>query len=213
MLFPSAIHIESTKSGLGVPVSVGVQNIHLSEKLGAFTGELVVPQVVDFGLKWVLVGHSERRAIFGESDDASGEKARLALAAGLSVVLCIGESLEEREAGHCRQVTVRQLEAVAAVVPAESWGKNIVIAYEPVWAIGTGKTASAEQAQDAHHDIRTWLASKVGDGAAAACRIVYGGSVKAANSAGLAAQPDIDGFLVGGASLKPEFVDIIRSLE
>jgi triosephosphate isomerase len=213
VVFPSAIHIESTQTALSVPVQVGAQDFHSVDKLGAFTGTLVVPQIVDFGLTWVLAGHSERRSVFGDDDATVAEKTRIALANGLKVVLCIGETLEEREAGKCVEVTVRQLETVAAAVPASAWAENIVVAYEPIWAIGTGKVASAEQAQEVHKEIRDWMASKIGADAAAACRIVYGGSVKAANSAGLAVQPDIDGFLVGGASLQAQFVDIIRSLE
>lgn len=213
VIFPSAMHLESTKDALKVDAKIGVQNIHSADKLGAFTGELVVPQVQDMGLEWVMVGHSERRHVFGEGDELVAEKARVALAAGLKVVVCVGEKLDEREAGHCRAVVVRQLDAVAAVVPAESWATSVVIAYEPVWAIGTGKVASAEQAQEAHKDIREWLEAKIGAAASSACRVVYGGSVKPGNCSGLGAQPDIDGFLVGGAALKPEFVDIIRGAQ
>jgi triosephosphate isomerase len=136
-------------------------------------------------------------------------RAQTAIEADISVVLCIGETLAEREAGHTMDVLYRQLAAVAAAVGEPAWAK-VVIAYEPVWAIGTGKVATAEQAQEAHAAIRGWLAANVSAAVAGATRIIYGGSVSAANSAGLIAQADIDGFLVGGASLKPEFVDIIR---
>ena len=157
------------------------------------------------------MGHSERRAIFGESDADSAAKSRSALDAGLSVVFCIGESLAEREAGRTQDVCVRQLAALAGAISAAQWGA-VVVAYEPVWAIGTGKTASAAQAQEVHAALRAWLAKEVGAPVAAATRIVYGGSVTGANAAGLIAEADIDGFLVGGASLKPEFADVIRSV-
>ena len=164
----------------------------------------------DFGLKWVLVGHSERRSIFGETDAATAAKARLALDAGASAIVCIGESLGEREAGATMDVCLRQLGAVADALAPEQWAR-VVIAYEPVWAIGTGKVASKEQAQEVHAALRAWLATRATPAVAAATRIVYGGSVSAANCAALIAEKDIDGFLVGGASLKPEFADIIKS--
>jgi triosephosphate isomerase len=160
----------------------------------------------------VLVGHSERRSIWGESDAQSAAKTAVALEAGLNVVLCAGETLTEREAGRTDEVVSRQLAAVAAAVPAELWAGRIVVAYEPVWAIGTGKVASVEQAQEAHAAIRRWLAASVSPAAAAGTRVIYGGSVTAANCGALATQADIDGFLVGGASLKPEFLDIIRAV-
>ena len=160
----------------------------------------------------MLVGHSERRSIWGESDAASATKTAVALEAGLRVVLCVGESLAEREAGRTDEVVSRQLAAAAAAVPAAAWPASIVIAYEPVWAIGTGKVASVEQAQEAHAAIRAWLAAAVSPAAAAGTRIIYGGSVSGANCGALATQADIDGFLVGGASLKPEFLDIIRAV-
>ncbi len=153
------------------------------------------------------MGHSERRAK-GETDSDVGDKAAYALGKGLNVIACIGETLKEREAGKTNEVLVRQMAGYAAKV--KDWGK-VVIAYEPVWAIGTGKTASSAQAQEVHAMLRGWLAKNVSPAAAAATRIIYGGSVTAANSKDLGSQPDVDGFLVGGASLKAEFIDIINA--
>jgi len=163
------------------------------------------------GLKWVLTGHSERRSIFGEADGATAAKTRLALDAGASAIVCIGESLSEREAGATLPVCFRQLQAVVDALEPALWAR-VVVAYEPVWAIGTGKVATKEQAQEVHAALRAWLAEKVSADVAAATRIVYGGSVSAANCAALIAEKDIDGFLVGGAALKPEFVQIINSV-
>lgn len=164
--------------------------------------------IKDLGLEWVILGHSERRHVFGESDALIAEKTVHALEAGIKVVFCIGEKLEEREAGHTKDVNFRQLQAI--VDKGVSW-ENIVIAYEPVWAIGTGKTASGEQAQEVHEWIRAFLKEKVSPAVADATRIIYGGSVTADNAAELGKKPDIDGFLVGGASLKPDFVKIINA--
>jgi len=158
----------------------------------------------------VLVGHSERRSLFGEADGASAAKAKLAIDAGAGAIFCIGESLAEREAGSTLAVCERQLQAAADVLAAGDWA-SVVVAYEPVWAIGTGKVATKEQAQEVHAALRAWVAAKVSPAAAAALRIVYGGSVNAANCVALISEKDIDGFLVGGAALKPEFLDIIKA--
>jgi triosephosphate isomerase len=182
----------------------------LPQGLGAFTGHVTADVAKDFGLSWVLTGHSEMRSIFGETDAATAQKARAALDVGASAIVCIGESLAEREAGATLEVCVRQLNAVAAALKPEDWAR-VVVAYEPVWAIGTGKVATKEQAQEVHAALRAWVASTVGAEVAAAVRIVYGGSVNAANCKALIAEPDIDGFLVGGAALKPEFADIVKS--
>ncbi len=178
--------------------------------LGAYTGHVTADVVNDFGLGWVLTGHSEMRSIFGETDAATAQKTRAALDVGASAIVCIGESLAEREAGATLEVCVRQLGAVAAALKPEDWAR-VVVAYEPVWAIGTGKVATKEQAQEVHAALRGWVAGAAGAEVAAALRIVYGGSVNAANCKALITEPDIDGFLVGGASLKPEFADIIKS--
>ncbi len=165
----------------------------------------------DFGIPWVLVGHSERRSLWGETDAAVGMKTKITIEGGLKAIVCLGETLTQREAGETLSVVFRQLQAVADVIPAEAWA-SLVVAYEPVWAIGTGKVASKEQAQEVHAALRKWIASTVSAEVAAAVRIVYGGSVTAANSVSLITELDIDGFLVGGASLKPEFADIIKSV-
>ena len=159
-------------------------------------------------ITWTILGHSERRTLLCEKDDFIASKTKVALDGGLGVVLCCGESLEQREAGKTIEVVTRQLSAVAEKV--KDWSK-IVIAYEPIWAIGTGKVATTAQAQEVHAAIREWLAKDVSKDAAEATRIIYGGSVTAANCKDLAKEKDIDGFLVGGASLKPAFVDIINA--
>lgn len=175
---------------------------------GAFTGEVSPALLKDVGATWVILGHSERRQIFGESDELIAEKVVHALAEGLKVIACIGETLQEREAGQTEAVVFRQTKALAAVI--KDWS-NVVLAYEPVWAIGTGKTATPAQAQEVHAALRKWLAENVSAAVSASLRIQYGGSVTAANARELASQGDIDGFLVGGASLKPEFVDIVNA--
>lgn len=177
-------------------------------KSGAFTGEIAPAMLKDVGADWVIIGHSERRAIFGESDELVAEKTAFALAEGLKVIACIGETLQEREAGQTEAVVFRQMKAIAAQV--KDW-TNVVVAYEPVWAIGTGKTASPAQAQEVHAALRKWLVDNVSAAVSASLRIQYGGSVTAANCRELASQGDIDGFLVGGASLKPEFVEIVNA--
>ena len=162
----------------------------------------------DAGITHTLTGHSERRTLYGETDADVGAKTKLAIDAGIVTLACIGELLAEREGGKTKDVNTRQLNAILAAC-GDDWSK-IVIAYEPVWAIGTGKTATPEIAQETHAEIREWLASKVSADAAKTTRILYGGSVTDANAAELIGMPDIDGFLVGGASLKPAF-DVIVS--
>lgn len=188
-------------------VTVSSQNVY-TKASGAFTGEISADQVLDLGGKWTLTGHSERRTIIKESDEFIAEKTKFALDQGLSVILCIGETLEERKANVTLDVCARQLDAVSKIV--SDW-KNIVVAYEPVWAIGTGLAATPQDAQDTHAGIRAHLAKTIGTEQAAAVRILYGGSVNGKNAVEFKEKADVDGFLVGGASLKPEFVDIIRS--
>ncbi len=191
------------------PVAVGAQDCHF-EKEGAFTGEVSPQMLLDAGCGYVIVGHSERRHGLGESDSLVNKKARAALAAGLSVIFCIGELLDEREAGRTEAVLDRQLTAGLAGIPPEHAGK-LVIAYEPVWAIGTGKVATTEQAQEAHAYVRRKIAGMFGEKVAGSLLILYGGSAKPENVAGLLSQPDVDGALVGGASLKPElFLAIVK---
>ncbi|KAK8536130.1 hypothetical protein V6N13_009509 [Hibiscus sabdariffa] len=175
---------------------------------GAFTGEISAEMLVNLSIPWVIIGHSERRALLKESNEFVGDKVAYALSQGLKVIACIGETLEERESGSTMAVVAAQTKAIADKVT--NWD-NVVLAYEPVWAIGTGKVATPAQAQDVHRELRKWLSENVSGAIAESTRIIYGGSVNGANCKELAAQPDVDGFLVGGASLKPEFVDIIKS--
>jgi triosephosphate isomerase len=169
--------------------------------------------LADFGIKWTLTGHSERRVGFGfpgETSHVVGVKTKNAIDNGLSVIACIGEQLADRQAGTTMKVCAEQLAAIKAALKEGDW-KKVVIAYEPVWAIGTGVTATPKQAQDTHAEIRAWLAKEVSSTVASETRIIYGGSATAANCNELYSQTDINGFLVGGASLKAEFVTIINS--
>jgi triosephosphate isomerase len=194
----------------GAAIGVAAQNVHW-ERDGAFTGEISAPMVREAGAQWVIVGHSERRTLFGESDDTVNRKVRAALVATLVPIVCIGETLQEREAGQTLQVLDRQIQAgLDAVTGAEL--ATAVVAYEPVWAIGTGRTATPDQAQDAHAHIRLRLTQWFGVDAASRCRLLYGGSVKPENADALMALPDVDGALVGGASLDAAaFFQIIQS--
>jgi len=208
---PSAIHaqwvVTNLKKGVHTNISVAVQNVHTAAS-GAFTGENSAEIAYDIGCKWAILGHSERRHVFKESDALIGSKVAHCLSGKIGVIACIGELLEEREAGKTMDVVAQQMQAIASNV--NDWSR-VVIAYEPVWAIGTGVVATPEQAQEVHHNLRQWLVDHVSQEVADSTRIIYGGSVTAANCGELAKCPDIDGFLVGGASLKPEFVDIINA--
>jgi len=188
---------------------VAAQNCYVKPS-GAFTGEISPIQLVNAGVPYVILGHSERRTLFHETSVLVAEKTRAALDASLSVILCIGETLQERESGQTTKVVETQLQAAVDVLNEGDWSK-IVVAYEPVWAIGTGKVATSAQAQETHADIRAYLSKAVSSAVAENTRIIYGGSVNAKNCKELATQPDVDGFLVGGASLKPEFVDIVNA--
>jgi triosephosphate isomerase len=195
----------------GSAVAWGGQNLsaHMS---GAYTGEVSGPMLKDYGCTYVIVGHSERRTLYGESDSLVAEKYGAAQAAGLVPILCVGETLQEREANQTEAVVARQLDAVLTRHGVGSL-RNAVIAYEPVWAIGTGKTATPLQAQDVHRFIRGKLAAADRD-VAEAVRILYGGSMKGSNAGQLLAQPDIDGGLIGGASLQAEeFLTICRAAD
>lgn len=202
-----AVYLDYVQSRRPATLQVAAQNCYKVGK-GAFTGEISPEMIKDVGVNWVILGHSERRNVFGETDQLIAEKVGYALQQGVSVIACIGELLEEREAGKTAEVVFRQLAAIAAQV--KDWSK-VVIAYEPVWAIGTGKTATPEQAQEVHEQLRDWLAKNVSAEVSASTRIIYGGSVTGANSEELAKKADIDGFLVGGASLKKEFVQIANA--
>ncbi len=193
----------------GSPIALGAQNL-AKEAPGAYTGEVAAEMLVDSGCKYVIVGHSERRALYGETDQIVAEKFAVAQKAGLKPIFCLGELLEERESGQTETVVGRQLDAVLEHCGVAALGEA-VIAYEPVWAIGTGKTASREQAQEVHAFIRQRIAAQDAS-VAEKVQILYGGSVKAANAAELFSQPDIDGGLIGGASLKAdEFLAICQA--
>lgn len=207
---PPFVYLFQVSSSLGnTPITWGAQNVS-HEAPGAFTGEIATGMLADFRCKYVIIGHSERRHIYGETDDLIAKKWVATQKAGMIPILCVGELLEEREANQTEQVVGRQLEAVLKLTGIGSFNKG-VIAYEPVWAIGTGKTASPQQAQEMHAFIRQQLAQY--DAAIAQkVQILYGGSVKGSNAAELFAMPDIDGGLIGGAALKAEeFITICQA--
>jgi triosephosphate isomerase len=194
----------------GSDVGLGGQNLY-PEKEGAFTGEVSPTMLVDVGCQYVIIGHSERRHKLGETDALINRKVKAALAAGLTAILCVGETLAEREANHTEAVLDTQLTAGLAGITANDLGR-MVIAYEPVWAIGTGRNATPAQAQAAHAFVRQRIGQLCGDGAAQALLIQYGGSVKPDNAVSLLSQPDVDGALVGGASLNADqFLAIVRA--
>ena len=200
----------AVEAAAGSNIGVGAQNIHWAES-GAFTGEISADMLKTSGVKYVIIGHSERRQYFGETDETVNKRARAVIAAGLTAIVCVGETLEEREAGKLNEVIERQMNVGLKDVTAADCAK-LVIAYEPVWAIGTGKTATPDQAQEVHALIRETLARLVGAETAEAVRIQYGGSMKASNAAELLAKKDIDGGLIGGAALKAEdFAGIIAA--
>ena len=203
LVCPPAVYLDSVAQALaGGPIGLGAQTLAEADKAGAYTGEVHGTMLKEMGCTHVIVGHSERRALYGETDAVVAAKFRTAQALGLVPILCLGETLDEREANRTEGVLARQLDAVIALCGVASLA-NSVIAYEPVWAIGTGRTASPAQAQDAHAFLRAQIASRDAR-IAAALRLLYGGSVKADNAATLFAAPDVDGGLIGGASLKAE---------
>nr|AZL94309.1 triosephosphate isomerase [Nephromyces sp. MMRI] len=208
VIFPTFIHIDNAVNTLSANYVVGAQNCSITND-GAFTGEVSAAMLKDIGATWVLCGHSERRQLYGETNEIVADKMAKVLSTGLKAVVCIGETLEERQAGKTLEVCKTQLGAIFAKV--SDWSK-IVIAYEPIWAIGTGVVASPETAQEVHEELRNLLSKEVSAEVASATRIVYGGSVNAANSTDLISKADIDGFLVGGASLKPEFAQIVKNV-
>ncbi|CAL5334194.1 unnamed protein product [Camellia sinensis] len=204
---PPFVFLPVVKNLLRSDFQIAAQNCWV-RKGGAFTGEVSAEMLVNLGIPWVILGHSERRLILNESSEFIGDKVAYALSMGLKVIACVGETLEQRESGSTMAVVAAQTNAIAERI---SHWSNVVIAYEPVWAIGTGKVATPAQAQEVHFELRKWLQDNSGAEVAASTQIIYGGSVNGANCKELAAQPDVDGFLVGGASLKPEFIDIIKS--
>jgi len=207
VIFPSSPLLHCVGKALrGTSIEVGGQDLH-PEETGAFTGDVSAAQLVDAGCKWALCGHSERRRDHGESDELVAAKAEAAVAGGLSALICIGESEAERESGRAFEVLEGQLSGALA-----GRAEPFAIAYEPVWAIGTGKTATPEVAQQTHAFLREALSDLIGPAGGASKRILYGGSVNSENAASLFSKTDIDGFLVGGASLDPgKFSAIIRA--
>jgi len=198
---PPSVYLDAVAAAVkGSPVGLGAQNMYHEPK-GAFTGELSAAMLLDVGCQYVILGHSERRHILGETDEMINRKVLAALDAGLKPIVCVGELLEEREAGRTAEVIRTQFEGSLAGLSDEQMA-GTVIAYEPVWAIGTGKVATPEQAEEVHADLRKLLASRYNDQIAESVVIQYGGSVKPDNAATLLGQPNIDGALVGGASLK-----------
>ena len=196
----------------GTNVKVGAENCHWAES-GAFTGEISAPMLKELGVQYVIIGHSERRQYFGETDETVARRVRAALDSGLEVILCVGETLEQREADITGEIIAIQVKKALAGVTAGEL-RHIIIAYEPVWAIGTGKTATAEQAQEVCEGIRAVIRGIYGARPARAVSILYGGSMNAKNAQELLAQPDIDGGLIGGASLKPvDFATIVKATD
>lgn len=210
-LCPPAVYLESVAEAVaGSAVGLGGQNMY-HEGSGAYTGEISGPMLLDLGCKYVILGHSERRHVFGESDEDVNRKVHAALDLGLTPIVCVGELLQQREAGETKEVIQRQLFGSMAGVSDDQIAR-CVLAYEPVWAIGTGKTATPDQAEEVHSDLRKLLESRYNRELAAEVRILYGGSVKPENAAELLAQPNIDGALVGGASLEIDsFLAIIEA--
>ncbi|KZV88965.1 triose phosphate isomerase, partial [Exidia glandulosa HHB12029] len=206
---PPTLYIIPVHEVLSKNIGIAAQNCYIAAT-GAFTGEISATQLVDASIGYVILGHSERRTIFNETSETIAQKTKVALEAGLTVIYCVGETLAEREAGKTIAVVEEHVAAAVKVLKEDQW-KKVVIAYEPVWAIGTGKVASADQAQEVHKQIRDYLKREVSATVADETRIIYGGSVSAGNCTDLTTRPDIDGFLVGGASLKPEFVNIINT--
>ena len=206
---PPSVYLDAVGQALsGSNVALGAQNMY-HESGGAFTGETSAGMLQDVRCKYVILGHSERRHVLGETDEAINRKVLAALAAGLLPIVCVGETLEQREAGQTQSVVKTQVESSLADLSVDQM-QQIVIAYEPVWAIGTGKVATPEQAEEVHADLRSLVESRYNSAVAGGIRIQYGGSVKPGNAAELLGQPNIDGALVGGASLKvDDFIGII----
>lgn len=211
---PPFVYLPDVEAALaGTGMAWGAQNLCQEPEAGAFTGEISAVMLRDFGCRYVIIGHSERRTLYGEGDALVAQKFDTAVKAGLVPILCVGELLEERERGATEAVIARQLDAVLDAVDAAALFQQAVVAYEPVWAIGTGRTATPAQAQEVHDFIRRRIGGRDKE-AAVALRILYGGSVKGSNAAELFAMADIDGGLIGGASLKAdEFLAICRAAQ
>ena len=216
LVCPPSLYLTAVGEALGTngsaSVALGAQNMHQEAK-GAFTGETSAAMLKDVGAQFVILGHSERRHIFGETNEQINQKTHAALEADLTPIVCVGELLEEREAGNTGQVIRSQFEGSLANVSADQI-ERVVLAYEPVWAIGTGKVASPEQAEEVHADLRKLLTERYNGQIAESIRILYGGSVKPDNAGELLSQPNVDGALVGGASLKADqFMGIVAGLK
>lgn len=204
VICPTFVNIPAAVAAAsGSKIGIGGQNVFWQTKEGAFTGEISGPMLKGVGAEWVIIGHSERRQYFGETDETVLKRTVAALESGLKPIVCVGERLEERESGKTNDVLATQFNGGIAGLSADQFGQ-IAIAYEPVWAIGTGKTATPEIAEDAHKAIRSLVQGKFGGDAGNKIRILYGGSVKPDNAKALMSEPDIDGVLVGGASLEPK---------
>lgn len=212
MIAPTFVNLqEAVKQVKGSPVEVIAQNMHFAEK-GAYTGEISAQMLQSIGVQTVILGHSERREYFNETDESLKKKVDTALAHKMQVVFCIGEKLDERKAGKHFEVVKNQIEKALFHLSPEDW-KHIVLAYEPVWAIGTGETATPQQAQEMHAFIRQTVKDKYGDAVADALPILYGGSCNPSNAKSLFSNPDVDGGLIGGASLKADdFVGVIVAI-
>ncbi len=219
VLCPPNVYIEAVGAAIGIAqgknasrLALGAQNMHELAN-GAFTGEVAAAMLVDCGCRYVILGHSERRTLYAETNATVNAKTKAALAAGLTPIVCVGELLEEREAARTDEVVARQITGSLSGLPAADFTR-IIVAYEPVWAIGTGRVATPQQAQEVHALIRGLLVTMSSADIAGQVRIVYGGSVKPDNANDLASQPDIDGALVGGASLKAEdFLGIAKAFQ
>jgi len=203
---PAILIPAMSKAAEGTNIAIGAENVHWAEK-GAYTGEISCEQLKEYGVKYAIIGHSERRQYFGETDEGVNKRALAALKNGITPIICVGETLEERESGKCESVLLTQLKGALEGVENIA---DVVIAYEPVWAIGTGKTATDEQAEETISYIRKTIGSLFCPVCAGKVRILYGGSMNAGNCKSLMAQPDIDGGLIGGASLKLDFATIVN---
>ena len=212
MVAPTFVNLsEAVRLLGGSPIQVAAQNMHFADS-GAYTGEISADMLKDIGVDVVILGHSERRAYFGEDDALLAKKVVQAINQGMRVIFCFGEELEDRKAGNHFQVVESQLKHALFELPETAWSQ-IILAYEPVWAIGTGETASPEQAQEMHAFIRKIVSDAYGSGVAEAVTILYGGSVKPANAAEIFSKPDVDGGLIGGASLKAaDFIAIVEAI-
>ena len=206
---PAIDIVPVVEAGKGTNVQVGAENFYIEDK-GAYTGEISAPMLVDAGVKYVIIGHSERREYFKEDDAFLNKKVKKAIASGLTPILCCGETLEQREMGVTMDWIRLQIKSDLAGVAADDV-KNLVIAYEPIWAIGTGKTATSDQAEEVCKGIRELIAEVYDTDTAEAVRIQYGGSMNAGNAKELLAKPNIDGGLIGGASLKAEFGQVVNA--